>query len=151
MIPKRANKVDIIAYCEDRTCDRLPIDCKELIEPTKQLVRKSATCYFRRLPYKPEKYPYIKTHAFLRDASIESIVSHYDFVLRTDADIFLSPKFFDWKIPKNVDAMYGAGGYSSLFSLKMLSKISREFHWRRIGPPLFLPFLLTSSSDKQAS
>ena len=54
--------------------------------------------------------------------------NNFDFLLRTDMDIFLTPLFGKW-LPLNCnDFVVGGGGYSHDFNMKRLKRISGDLH-----------------------
>ena len=52
----------------------------------------------------------------------------YDFVLRTDTDVFLTKNFGRY-VPYNDTLLIGIGGYSTQFSTARLKRIARDMNW----------------------
>ena len=52
----------------------------------------------------------------------------YDFVLRTDTDVFLTKNFGRY-VPYNDTLLTGVGGYSTEFSTARLKRIARDMNW----------------------
>ncbi len=58
-------------------------------------------------------------YAYLKSAE-------FDFVMRSDMDVFLTPMFAKW-LPQNCDDFYaGNGGYSTDFNMKRLARIAED-------------------------
>jgi hypothetical protein len=57
----------------------------------------------------------------------------YDYLIRSDIDVFLTPLFAVW-LPENCDDFYvGRGGYSDPFNQKRLNRIARDLGFKHAG------------------
>lgn len=54
--------------------------------------------------------------------------SMYDYILRTDLDVFLT-KYFGRFVPKNRTILVGGGAYSTQFNSKRLQRVAKEMDW----------------------
>ena len=52
----------------------------------------------------------------------------YDYILRTDMDVFLTMNFAHF-VPVNDTLLVGRGGYSTTFNMARLRRISRDMQW----------------------
>ena len=52
----------------------------------------------------------------------------YDYILRTDMDVFLTMNFAHF-VPVNDALLIGRGGYSHTFNMIRLGRIARDMHW----------------------
>jgi hypothetical protein len=52
----------------------------------------------------------------------------YDYILRTDIDVFLTKNFAHF-VPFNDTLLVGKGGYSSRFNTARLKRIANDMHW----------------------
>jgi len=103
--------VDILVACETKTCPYMPVDCIPYSDEVVQFARSSIKpgCY-----YAPVNDDYVqkwKDYAYMFMTSVEfgamdpfkKFIPIYDFVLRTDADTFITPTILDF-IPKRGSA-----------------------------------------------
>ena len=133
--PKQSMKVDLLVYYSDKLSgDDLPDDCVRLTRPVDLLLSPFCGCFKRPIPEGKFTYSTLNQFSFLKDVNLQHIVSSYDYVMRTDPDTFLTPNFFNWKIPETTEILFGMGGYSTLFNLKLLDKIAtQDLGWKRQG------------------
>ena len=130
------NRVDILVYFSAKMSgEDLPRECLGLKQPSDLLISKSSSCFKRKITEGNfSTYPTLNQFSYLRDVEITEIVSLYDYIIRTDPDVFLSPPFFKWKIPQSVEIYFGLGAYSMNFTSNLLNKIAREdLNWKRQG------------------
>jgi len=71
----------------------------------------------------------------------EEILNEYDYILRTDIDVFLTPNFANY-IPFDCTFQIGLGGYSFDYNTHRLSRIAQtlklaDIHFRDIGSTWF--------------
>jgi hypothetical protein len=79
-------------------------------------------------------YDYIKTYQYIDSVNIIAegypIYSYYDFILKTDLDIFLTKQFSNY-IPNTLKTLFfGHGGYSTEFNTRRLRRIARDMGWK---------------------
>lgn len=73
------------------------------------------------------RYDYIDSVNIIAEAYPTFAI--YDFILKTDIDVFLTKQFAHY-IPKNAKSMLvGLGGYSTQFNNHRLSRIARDMNW----------------------
>ena len=78
------------------------------------------------------KYENAKSVDFLLGMS-EQLMNTYDYLLRTDLDVFITPGFADW-LPKNLTLLItGQGGYGSVNAEHHLKWISERLNLRNSG------------------
>lgn len=56
--------------------------------------------------------------------------AYYDFVLKTDIDVFLTPAFAKYLPISNETFLVGRGGYSTAFNTKRLGRVARDMNWK---------------------
>ena len=130
----RGSKIDLLVYYSNTlTGEDLPEDCLQLTQPS-DLRTKESSCFKRPIPEGNFSYVILNQFSFLKDSDLSQFVSNYDYVMRTDPDIFLTPSFFTWKLPHTAEIVFGRGGYSTEFNRKLLDRIAKEdFKWKRQG------------------
>ncbi|GAV08735.1 hypothetical protein RvY_18389-2 [Ramazzottius varieornatus] len=77
--------------------------------------------YERNLQEQMKEYPYLDSIYPLVEHS--SSYSKYDFVVRSDLDVFFTPAFAGW-IPPNCAFVTGNGGYSDTFNMEKLAHVA---------------------------
>ena len=55
------------------------------------------------------------------------------YAVRTDSDVFITPRLFDWRIPTEAQIIFGRGVYSTTFNKEQLGRIAEELKWKRQG------------------
>eukprot|EP01084_Bolivina_argentea_P079524 144245_1 len=105
LIPQHPIKIDLIIFCEPKSCDKIPIGCNSFndlivlhnnndLDTFKQL---SPMCFFYELDdnYSHKTlttgYPFITSLYFLIESPFIDIISYYDYILRTDMDSVITP------------------------------------------------------------
>jgi hypothetical protein len=79
-------------------------------------------------------YNNIKTYQYIDSVNIiaegYSIYSYYDFILKTDLDVFITRQFANF-IPNTTETLFaGRGGYSTEFNTRRLERIARDMGWK---------------------
>jgi hypothetical protein len=79
-------------------------------------------------------YNHIKTYRYIDSVNIIAegypIYSYYDFILKTDLDVFLTKQFANY-IPNIWNTLFvGRGGYSTEFNTRRLERIARDMGWK---------------------
>ncbi|KFD65597.1 hypothetical protein M514_09885 [Trichuris suis] len=125
----RLNLVDLLVFCEPPACPKLPNDCLSKMEESKletEMPLRKPACYYQPTRQFNHSYPNVNSYAFVNEKVFEKIVPHYDYLLRTDVDSFLSPAIFHFQMPKNMKIITGKGGYCSAFGTERLHQIARR-------------------------
>ena len=74
-------------------------------------------------------YPYVDSISVAFDGYGYFKSAGFDFLLRSDMDVFLMPLFANW-LPHNCNDFYvGQGGYSTEFNTKRLRRINKELNF----------------------
>ena len=130
-----ANKVDLLAYYSDElTGDDFPENCAELAAIRALESSKHSDCFTRKIKEDTLfEYKLINDFIFLRDPLLEEIIYNYDYIVRTDSDVFITPRLFDWRIPTEAQIIFGWGAYSTTFNKEQLGRIAEELKWKRQG------------------
>ncbi|CAH1790335.1 unnamed protein product [Owenia fusiformis] len=124
---------DLLVYCHPEICKFLPLDCLPVIMD--KYLENVPNCWYipsdrvqNHEGYPPD-YCYINTFTFLIDANFGQIANRYDWIMRTDTDVFISPAILGWlsKYP----LITGIGGYGVPFSegLGGLFNVSEDGEW----------------------
>ncbi|CAF2816003.1 unnamed protein product [Rotaria sp. Silwood2] len=75
-----------------------------------------------------KKYQYIDSVNIIAEGY--PIYSYYDFILKTDLDVFITKKFANY-IPSTLNTLLvGHGGYSTEFNTRRLGRIARDMGWK---------------------
>ena len=77
--------------------------------------------YERSLQQQLKEYPY--GGRVSDTAGRKSIFSSYDYVVRTDLDVFFTPAFSNW-MPPNCAFVTGSGGYSDDYNMQKLAHVA---------------------------
>ncbi|CAF1077431.1 unnamed protein product [Adineta steineri] len=73
-----------------------------------------------------KKYPYIDSINII--AECYPSFAMYDYILRTDIDVFLTKNFGHF-VPHKDALLVGKGGYSTAFSARRLTRIAKDMNW----------------------
>lgn len=76
------------------------------------------------------------------------IFGDYDFILKTDIDVFITTQFGKYVPQRGTSLLYGLGGYSTNFNTRRLGRIARDLSWNyqnltNIGSTWFVIFFVT--------
>ena len=78
-------------------------------------------------------YNYTKTYQYIDSVNIVAeaypIYSYYDFILKTDIDIFITRQFANYIPTRLKTLLFGHGGYSTTFNTRRLGRIARDMGW----------------------
>ncbi|GAV01678.1 hypothetical protein RvY_12352 [Ramazzottius varieornatus] len=131
-------RTDLIIYIENVTIpDLLDLGCsttprQNASEPFKcllveyervqdRVLSANATEYERNLHEQMKEYPFIDSiYALVEHAST---YSNYDYVVRSDLDVFFPPAFSHW-IPPNCAFVTGNGAYSDPYNMEKLAMVA---------------------------
>lgn len=79
-------------------------------------------------------YENLRTYQYIDSVNIIAegypIYSYYDFILKTDIDVFITKQFSNY-IPNKLQTLFfGRGGYSTEFNTRRLGRIARDMGWK---------------------
>ncbi|CAH1774146.1 unnamed protein product [Owenia fusiformis] len=132
--------IDLIVFCHPTTCASLPTDCLKWSTLTQfdlKWMINSSNCMYRPLPpltqnpNYPAKYEYLNTFSFLQHMHLGDVLMRYDWILRSDTDVFLTPTLLKWRPKYNL--VTGEGGYGDLFNRQRLKNISLKLNLTHRG------------------
>ncbi|CAF3017291.1 unnamed protein product [Rotaria sp. Silwood2] len=79
-------------------------------------------------------YKQIKQYEYIDSVNIiaESYPTfeYYDFILKTDIDVFITTQFAKYVPLTNLTLLVGRGGYSTKFNTRRLGRIARDMNWK---------------------
>ncbi|CAF0832434.1 unnamed protein product [Rotaria sp. Silwood1] len=79
-------------------------------------------------------YKQIKSYEYIDSVNIiaESYPTYkyYDFILKTDVDVFITTQFAKYVPLTNITLLVGRGGYSTKFNTRRLGRIARDMNWK---------------------
>jgi hypothetical protein len=105
-------------------------DCKPLKGSKEALAHPNGGCKGGEALY--GKYAFINSFKFFIDSSIKTVLSNYRYILKTDADVFLTPRFKNTFPEKKV--MVGNGGYSAdIKTQKRLKDVSSKLKYNHFN------------------
>ncbi|GAU90680.1 hypothetical protein RvY_03062 [Ramazzottius varieornatus] len=131
-------RTDLMIYIENTTLPELiDLGCsmtprQNVLEPFKCILVQYAriqdreldmnsTEYQRDLQEQMKEYPFIDSIYALVEHS--ATYSSYDYVIRSDLDVFFTPAFAQW-IPPNCAFITGNGAYSDTFNMQKLAHVA---------------------------
>ncbi|CDW54422.1 hypothetical protein TTRE_0000269201 [Trichuris trichiura] len=132
-LEEKLNLVDLLVFCEPRTCPLLPADCLTKMDIVKTDQPRRPTCYYQPTRQFNHNYSNINAYAFVNERNFKEVVPYYDYFLRTDIDAFLSPTILNFQMPKNLTIITGNGGYCTKFSTARLRKIAERLGLKHKG------------------
>jgi hypothetical protein len=78
-------------------------------------------------------YQHIKTYEYIDSINIIAegypTFEYYDFILKTDIDVFITKPFAKYIPITNRTLLVGRGGYSTAFNTRRLGRIARDMNW----------------------
>ena len=84
-------------------------------------------------------YENIKTYEYIDSVNIIAenypTFEYYDFILKTDIDVFITKQFAKYIPITNTTLLVGQGGYSTQFNTHRLERIARDMNWEYQGTP----------------
>lgn len=79
-------------------------------------------------------YKHMKTYEYIDSVNIiaESYptFAFYDFILKTDIDVFITKQFAKYIPITNTTLLVGRGGYSTEFNTRRLRRIAQDMNWQ---------------------
>ena len=125
-------KVDLVVYFDEKfDSGKIPNDCAEISSPKSIDLRQPSRCYRRVVSATNHAYNYMNGFAYLQDSELPEILSKYHYVLRSDADCFITPSFLKFKLKPAVEIAFNGWCYHGEFAGKMLKKLAKELDWKR--------------------
>jgi len=78
-------------------------------------------------------YEQLKTYGYIDSVNIIAeaypTFQYYDFILKTDIDVFITKQFAKYVPTTNVTLLVGLGGYTTEFNTRRLGRIARDMNW----------------------
>ncbi len=78
-------------------------------------------------------YQKLKTYGYIDSVNIIAeaypTFEYYDFILKTDIDVFITKQFAKYVPARNISLLVGRGGYSTQFNIRRLGRIARDMNW----------------------
>ncbi|CAH1800398.1 unnamed protein product, partial [Owenia fusiformis] len=124
--------LDLIIYCHPKACcSAKKANCK--LWTQNAIETNQSGCYYHPEEGFPEaqEYGYYNTFAFLRDDNFKQRAMKYDWLIRSDTDVFIGPAILGW-LP-HFNFMTGSGGYASEFNRKRLPEVASRLHLKHHG------------------
>ncbi len=79
-------------------------------------------------------YEQIRTYGYIDSVNIVAegypTFQYYDFILKTDIDVFITKQFAKYIPVTNLTLLVGLGGYSTDFNTRRLGRIARDMNWK---------------------
>jgi hypothetical protein len=79
-------------------------------------------------------YQKLKTYGYIDSVNIIAeaypTFEYYDFILKTDIDVFITREFAKYIPLTNITLLVGRGGYSTGFNMRRLGRIARDMDWK---------------------
>jgi hypothetical protein len=75
----------------------------------------------------------LKTYSYIDSVNIIAeaypTYEYYDFILKTDIDVFITTQFAKYIPVTNITLLAGRGGYSTQFNTRRLGRVARDMNW----------------------
>ena len=129
------NLVDLVVFAEMKVLKRLPRDCVMFYGRRKNSIPDAGrmSCYKIEQKYEtPSQYKNLNSYIMFLRPDIEHILKDYTYVLRTDMDVFLTPKFFTYR-PAILRVVTGVGQYCHEFNRGRLKAIAKSHGLKHRG------------------
>jgi hypothetical protein len=128
-IQNKMNTVDLIVFARKNALKVLPSDCRMFYTAngrrTRQDFKENASCWLVEQQWETgSDYKNLNSYIMFLRRDIENILKSYTFVLRTDMDVFLTPKFFTYR--PTLKVVTGFGAYCNDFNRARLKDISHQ-------------------------
>ena len=79
-------------------------------------------------------YEQIKSYEYIDSVNVIAeaypTYEYYDFILKTDIDVFITKEFAKYVPITNITLLVGRGGYSTVFNTRRLGRIARDIGWK---------------------
>lgn len=124
--PNLLVKSDILVWCHIEACMQLPSECVKYNSSTDSAEKSSCRClWFTQHEHKSAQiHGYINSFMFAQSFDFYKIADTYDYILRTDVDVFLTPAFVRW-IPVS-EIAFSQAYYCTAFNMKRLEEIAAK-------------------------
>jgi hypothetical protein len=79
-------------------------------------------------------YEHLRTYLYIDSVNVIAegypVYSYYDFILKTDLDVFITKQFSNY-VPNTTKTLFvGRGGYSTEFNKRRLGRVARDMGWK---------------------
>ena len=124
MRKENMNRLDLLVFCHPNICKHFMEFCT-LISNLKDIhATKEQRCWAVVQPFETEiKYTPLNSYIMFKRDDVAELPKKYKYILRTDADVFLSPPLF---VLKPHRFLFGQGGYSDPFNMERLKMIAKK-------------------------
>jgi len=79
-------------------------------------------------------YKHLKNYGYIDSVNIIAeaypTYKYYDFILKTDIDVFITKQFAKYVPVTNITLLAGLGGYSTEFNTRRLGRVARDMNWK---------------------
>ena len=125
------NRIDLLAFCHPNICNHFIEYCTLISKLEEVHSTMEQRCWAVIQPFETEiKYTPLNSYIMFKRDDITELPKKYKYILRTDADVFLSPPLF---VLKPSRFLFGQGGYSDPFNMKRLKKIAKKIGMKHRG------------------
>ncbi|CDW54785.1 hypothetical protein TTRE_0000305501 [Trichuris trichiura] len=124
------NKIDLLIFTEKKHFKKLLPGC-EIVSDLRQIKSTKPQCLYLETTEIRHTYTYINTYSFLNCPLFRSLTHIYDYFLRTDLDVFLSPTLLTYRPTKSF--ITGKGAYCVDFTRKHLEEVANRLGYRHRG------------------
>ena len=129
---KEMNLLDILAFCHPDICPHFKEVCTVIKDLKEVHYTTEQSCWAVVQPFETEiKYTPLNSYIMFKRKDVDELPKKYKYILRTDADVFLSPPLFVLKPKKNF--LFGQGGYSDPFNMERLKMIAKKIGFTHRG------------------
>ena len=119
------HNIDLLAFCHPEICPFISHVCDIYNETEESKREVDSRCWAIEQKFEMNvSYAAINSFVMFKRTDIYKILKPYKYVMRTDFDVFLSPKLFTCK-PK-FDFMVGRGGYCDPFNMERLKNVAKK-------------------------
>ena len=124
-LDKYYHNIDLLAFCHPKICPFISHVCDIYNEMEESKRNVDSKCWAIEQKFEMNvTYTPINSFVMFNRTDIYKILKPYKYVMRTDFDVFLSPRLFTWK--PTFDFMVGKGGYCDPFNMERLKSISKK-------------------------
>uniref|UniRef100_A0A5S6R0K0 DUF7164 domain-containing protein n=1 Tax=Trichuris muris TaxID=70415 RepID=A0A5S6R0K0_TRIMR len=121
------NKIDLLIFTEKKNLEKLLPGCI-LVQHQEQLETTRPQCLYLATTEINHPYTFINTYAFLNSPLFRNVTSAYDYLLRTDLDVFLSPTLLTYRPTRSL--ITGKGGYCVNFTKGHLVELAQRLGYQ---------------------
>ena len=126
------NLVDLVVFAKIEVLKRLPRDCTMFYENRHVVISNSMNCFKVEQKYETlSLYKNLNSYIMFLRHDIDRILHGYTYILRTDMDVFLTPKFFTYRPTLRV--VTGVGQYCHEFNRGRLKAIAKRHGLKHRG------------------